>query len=189
MGSFLTMKRIFNVLMCLVAVLSINAQQDVTKFLGIPVDGSKSKMIQKLKAKGFKPSSYDKETLTGQFNGSEVELSLVCNNDKVCRIVVYDTTYLGERDIQIRFNTLCQQFKNKTNYIGLGDYTIPDNEDISYEMLVHNKRYEAIFFQIGESTDETKMKPVWFIIAERFGRYIIVMYYDNEYNRANGSDL
>ena len=33
------------------------AQKDVTQFLGIPVDGSKSEMIQKLKAKGYRYNS------------------------------------------------------------------------------------------------------------------------------------
>lgn len=33
------------------------------------------------------------------------------------------------------------------------------------------------------------MKPVWFMISEYGGKYYITMYYDNEYNRANGEDL
>lgn len=35
----------------------------------------------------------------------------------------------------------------------------------------------------------TSKKPVWFMISERFGKYYITMFYDNEYNRANGEDL
>ena len=49
------------------------AQKDVTQFLGIPVDGTKTEMVQKLKAKGFKyNSTYD--WLEGEFNGREVVL-------------------------------------------------------------------------------------------------------------------
>lgn len=33
------------------------------------------------------------------------------------------------------------------------------------------------------------MKPVWFMISEHYGKYYITMFYDNEYNRANGEDL
>ena len=34
------------------------------------------------------------------------------------------------------------------------------------------------------------MKPVWFRICEEsLGKYYITMYYDNEYNHANGEDL
>lgn len=34
------------------------AQTDVTKFLGIPVDGSKSEMMRKFKSKGFTQRPY-----------------------------------------------------------------------------------------------------------------------------------
>lgn len=45
-----------NVLATLLLIFSVSlyAQKDVTQFLGIPVDGSKSEMIKKLKAKGFR---------------------------------------------------------------------------------------------------------------------------------------
>ena len=33
------------------------------------------------------------------------------------------------------------------------------------------------------------MKQVWFSIKRYYGEYYICMYYDNEYNRANGEDL
>lgn len=32
-------------------------------------------------------------------------------------------------------------------------------------------------------------KSVWFMIAEMYGKYHIVLYYDNGYNKANGEDL
>lgn len=32
-------------------------------------------------------------------------------------------------------------------------------------------------------------KSVWFRICEQYGEYYIAMYYDNEYNQANGEDL
>ncbi len=33
------------------------------------------------------------------------------------------------------------------------------------------------------------MKPVWFRICKFYGEYYITMFYDNEYNHANGEDL
>lgn len=39
------------------------------------------------------------------------------------------------------------------------------------------------------SLDLFHMKSVWFRICENYGEYYIAMYYDNEYNRANGEDL
>ena len=68
------MKRlIFSLLISLITI-SAFAKKDVTKFLGIPVDGTKSEMIQKLKAKGFKSSYYDNEILEGEFNGRSVKI-------------------------------------------------------------------------------------------------------------------
>lgn len=58
-----------------------------------------------------------------------------------------DAHQMDETDIKIRFNKLCQQFKNNSKYTSLDDYTIPEDEDISYEMSVNSKRYEAIFYQ------------------------------------------
>ena len=36
---------------------------------------------------------------------------------------------------------------------------------------------------------KSEMKPVWFRICESYGEYYITMFYDNEYNHANGEDL
>lgn len=46
--------RCFSFLMFLMLGVYAFAQKDVTQFLGIPVDGTKTEMVQKLKAKGFK---------------------------------------------------------------------------------------------------------------------------------------
>ena len=93
---------------CTTALQAQETEKDVTKFLGIPVDGYKPAMIEKLKAKGFR-SMPNTDILEGEFNGTEVDML-------------------------------------------------------------------------------TK-KSVWFMISERAGKYYICMYYDNEYNKANGEDL
>ncbi len=225
------MKKIILLIVLLIITISTFAQKDVTKFMGIPIDGFKPEMIKKLKEKGFVSSTTDKDILEGEFNGTQVNVHVATNNNKVCRIILCDAHQRDETDIKIRFNKLCQQFKNNSKYISLDDYTIPEDEDISYEMRVNSKRYEAIFYQnpvITDSlaiandikeiilqkysekelenptddvkTDITKMslsyamdlmskKPVWFMISEFYGKYYITMFYDNEYNRANGEDL
>ena len=78
----------------------------MTKFLGIPVDGYKPAMIEKLKAKGFTSTTWDKDALEGEFNGTEVLLSIATNNNKVWRIMLADKINQGETDIKIRFNKL-----------------------------------------------------------------------------------
>ena len=216
------------------------AQLDVTKFLGIPVDGTKAEMIPKLMAKGFTPHKYgETDYMSGEFNGSQVHLFIKTNNGKVYRIMVSEIQTFDEGDIRIRFNNLYQQFKKNPNYITLKDsnnYMIPQTEDISYEMQMHSKRYEAVFFQkatisseenarivdeamkhITLTTDDGKpmtaeqidavrdalsktmlpyfeemsasKKIVWFRISEHYGKYFLSIYYDNEYNKADGEDL
>lgn len=142
------MKRLILAAMMILFATTANAQKDVTKFLGIPVDGTKAEMIQKLKAKGFTSKAYDSEILEGEFNGEKVEIHIVTNNNKVYRIMVADKTMRNEANIRIRFNNLCNQFENNGNYVFfMDDQSIPQDEDISYEMTVKDKRYEAAYYQ------------------------------------------
>lgn len=178
-------------MLLLVASTSVFAQREVTKFLGIPVDGYKSEMIQKLKAKGYKYNS-TADCLEGEFNGREVEIGVVTNNNKVYRIAIIDKVSSNESDIKIRFNTLCGQFENNAKYVGSSDQRISENEDISIQMGLYSKRYEAHYFQLlpdGQIDDDGFNRVVWFMINEEYGRYRILMFYDNCYNQANGDDL
>lgn len=146
------MKKLLSILCLLFAFASTLSAQDyagITKFLGIPIDGTKSEMIQKLKAKGFVyAGAYSNADLVGEFNGQDVEVSVVTNNNKVYRVAVFDRYYSNESDIKIRFNTLCRQFENNSKYCAnIEDQTIPNEDDISYEMSINSKRYQAVFYQ------------------------------------------
>lgn len=148
--------------------LIISAQTDVTTFLGIPVDGFKADMRKKLIAKGFTPTTYNEDVLEGEFNGHDVYVHIVTNNNKVYRIMLTDKNNKNETDIKIRFNKLVRQFDNNERYIypletlaeaiekigsnEEGVYIIPDEDDISYEMSVNNKRYQAAFHQVMDKS-------------------------------------
>lgn len=59
-------------------------------------------------------------------------------------------------------------------------------------MSLYSKRYEAVFFQRqsdGQIGEDGFNRVVWFMIDEEYGRYKILMFYDNGYNQANGDDL
>ena len=209
----------------------------ITRFLGIPIDGTKHEIIQKLKAKGFSDAGpYSNADLIGEFNGVDVEIAAVTNNNKVYRIAVFDRYYSSETDIKIRFNKLCHQFENNSKYdSACEDQSISEAEDISYEINVNSKRYQASFYQhmegrtmFPETVDEYLLslftqeqidnpteaeaaeintlkegfvkfslldmlsmthRSVWFMIDNEHGKYRILMFYDNELNRANGEDL
>lgn len=211
----------------------------ITEFMGIPVDGYKPEMIKKLESKGF---IYNKEfdLLEGEFNGEQVYIFIKTNNNKVYRISVADKNSRNEEQIKIRFNRLCEQFENNKKYSFSGkSQIIPEETDISYEMNVENKSFEALYFQEidwnqvdtiqlkhlgqekfiqeytnikneykkfdyvpGEIVEKTRncildlilsplllKKYVWFKIFKRYGEFYITLFYENEYNKANGEDL
>lgn len=146
----------------------LSAQNDVTTFLGIPVDGYKKDMIMKLKAKGFEPVSDDTDMLEGEFNGEDVYISVVTNNNKVWRIAVADKIRMSESQIKIRFNNLCHQFENNPRYYYAGESgqnLIPDDEDIRYEMTVHDKQYQAIYYQ-NLDTSDAFYKYAWAVVCD-----------------------
>lgn len=146
------MKKFFITIVLLsLAISSFAQEKDVTKFLGIPVDGTKAEMIAKLKEKGFTQVDFDDDViLEGEFNGTDVYIIVVTNNNKVYRIMVSDKNRISETDIKARFNTLCNQFKDNNKYLSIADYTISEDEDISYQLNVKNKRYQAIFYQVNQ---------------------------------------
>ena len=143
--------------------VTLYAQKDVTQFLGIPVDGNKSEMIQKLKDKGFTIDPHGNDVLDGEFNGIDVQIFIATNNNKVRRIAVMDANPTSEANIKIMFNNLLQQFQNNKRYLFTPDstiqkYTIPESEDISYELLVNKKPYQAVFYQKTADYDSLTLK-------------------------------
>ncbi len=151
------MKRIFTILFSLMLTVTLLAQNDVTTFLGIPVDGTKTSFIQKLKAKGFVTTSMSGTDLQGKFNGKDVYVIVQTNNNKVCRVVVTEKDKTrDESNIRIRYNRLMDQFQANEKYVELiPNEEIDDDTDISYEMNVKNKRFQAEFYQKPTQMDES----------------------------------
>lgn len=168
------MKRILVLGMVMILSLATVAQNNVTKFLGIPVDGTKSAMIQKLKAKGYTYNA-TLDCMEGEFNGKSVTLHIVTNNNKVWRIMVSDAyPTRNETDIRVRFNTLCRQFLKNGKYMPVnitGDYEISEDEDISIQISLYNKRYEAAYYQVAEADKDTAGMQEWVVnkIEEEYG--------------------
>ena len=181
------MKKILSVVLLLTLSVASYAQDNVTKFLGIPVDGSKTAMIQKLKGKGFE---YNEASglLNGEFNGEKVSIFISTIRNKVWRIGVRDRLSRDAGQITIRYNTLCEQFEGNPKYELLSKETLPESKEISYEMLTNKKQYAAVYAQLPYDSNILN-RLVWFAIFEEYGKYSITIYYDNELNRAHGEDL
>ena len=184
------MKKILSiVLVVLITIISsVQSNAQTLKFLGIPVDGRKSEVIALLKNKGFVYDSVN-DCLSGKFNGVDSHIFVSENHGKVDRIMVAENTLVDEAQIIIHFNNLLYSFQNNEKYIGLSEnQEISSNEDISYEMLVHNKVYTAHFI-LKRNEPGFVTELVWFTIARYGSKYFICIYYDNLMNRPNGQDL
>ena len=122
------------------------------KFLGIPVDGTEAQFVAKLKSKGFTYNSKT-EGYKGQFNGSNVDVFVHTNHNLVDRVYVA-FPYTNEGAIRVEFNRLLSQFEENGKYMDLSmNDKIPDSEDISYEMVVNDKRYQASFSYFDPTVD------------------------------------
>lgn len=221
------MKKILMMLfLMLTSIVSI--AQNPFMFMGVPIDGNKAQFVKELS----KVYSYYSETdsFEGRFNGRSSWISVRENHGKVDRIMVMDAIGSSETDIRISYNNLLQKFNSNPKFFAVNDnQPIPEGEDISYEMMINNKKYEASYHfdsyygytdeailtefknEIGEEKYETldneqlerilnnlRIKgrlqdildnSVWFTVYEHYGKYYIVLYYDNLKNAPNGEDL
>ena len=180
------MKRfLITFLFVLITITTIAQESNTIKFLGIPVDGTEKEMISKLQAKGYE---YDTslDALFGEFNGTDVFILVQTVNNKVRRIGIVDANIIdNEANVKIRYNNLFKQLSNNGKYEVHTGSTLEEKEDISYEMSVHKKRYDAVFYPKDISINGL----VWYTIVEKYGKYGILMFYENLDNAATGDDL
>ncbi len=184
------MKKILSLAFLLMLSLSVFAQRQVTKFLGIPVDGSRTDMIEELKDKGFTEEKYG-DGLEGQFNGKNVTIYVHTNNNKVWRIAVKYKYSYDKEEIKVQYNRLINQFANNPRYKVLNAEELTDEDDIYREVSINKKQYEADFYQLPDD-ENIKNRLVWFTFKEnpfRSQEYSIAIFYENKYNEANGDDL
>lgn len=165
------MKKLIILFITALLGLEVMAQDDITKFLGIPVTGTKAAMTQKLKAKGFTYNS-TRDCLEGEFNGQDVYVKILTNNNKVYRIGILDKYGQSENNIRYRFNELCSQFESNKRYLPYtyAKQTIDEDEDIEYEITVNDKRYEADFYQVGEIDTLQQQELILSLLIEKIGK-------------------
>ncbi len=145
------MKRLITIISFLFISLFVFAQGPL-KFLGIPIDGSESQFVSQLRLKGYRYDSVSK-SYKGQFNGQTVDVYVHTNHDLVDRVYVAFPRK-SEQDIRIQFNNLLSQFQETGKYLTLSiNEEIPADEDISYEISIHNKRYSATFSYFDSDRD------------------------------------
>lgn len=139
----------------LIAIMSFTAiaqQSNTISFMGIPVDGSKAKMVKRLKTeKGFFYESKDWKKdgfLTGNFNGYQVNVGIREYNGLVNRVSVFYPD-MSKTQVKRVYNDLYRQLSKEEKYIfdffnSSGE--LDEDEDISYEISVNSKQYQNVFF-------------------------------------------
>ena len=146
-------KNLLILILLLFSMVAFSQNSDPIKFLGIPIDGTEIQFVTKLKSKGF-TYDYLSKSYKGQFNGRDVDVYIHTNHNLVDRVYVsFPST--TEKDIKIEFNKLLAQFKDIGKYMDLSmNEAIPEEDDISYEIMVNNKRYQASFSYYDPSRDK-----------------------------------
>ena len=147
------MRKVFIVIiLAFFACFAYGQNPGALKFLGIPIDGAKTQFVTALKAKGFYYSSTT-ESYKGQFNGKDVDVFVHTNHNLVDRAYVA-FPYTNEAGIRVEFNRLLAQFKDSSKYMDLDmNEEIQAEDNISYEITVNNKRYQASFCYFDPDRD------------------------------------
>ncbi len=149
-------KTLLITILALFSLVTFGQERGPLKFLGIPIDGTEAQFGSKLKAKGFTYSTLS-ESYEGQFNGQSVDIYIHTNHNKVDRVYVA-FPFTNEESIKNEFNRLLGQFQETGKYKDFSmNEEIPQSEDISHEISVNNKRYQASFSYFDSSRDPVEL--------------------------------
>lgn len=149
-------KTIHITILAFFSIVCMGQNEGALKFLGIPIDGTEAQFAAKLKGKGFTYNSAY-ESYKGQFNGKSVDVYIHTNHNLVDRVYVA-FPYTSEEGIRGEFNKLLSQFKDNGKYMDLSMNTeIPSGEDISYEISVNKKRYQASYSYFDPDRDPLEL--------------------------------
>ena len=206
--NYKTMRKLaFTLLMFL--TLSLNAQDNVMKFMGIPIDGSKSEMIDKLMGKGFVPEQVEIDLekaendvisaggelnegrirerdgsyfMKGSFDGKRSTLLIISYKSKVYKVVVaFEDAYTNKVHAFTSFNYYAERLNNKYS-----------NEHNLYKPLDYSNELnlDADFFNMFFA-DEQYNGAVTLHITYPMSNmeYHIILEYTNFKNAPNGEDL
>lgn len=181
------MKKLLTLILLLMVSVEMYAQSNVTTFLGIPIDGTKSSMIQQLEKKGFVyHQKYDQ--LEGEFNGEDVSIEIGTQKGKVYAISVHYCNSLDSEEVKMTYENLCRQFRDNPKYMALSEDSLPESKDLGYEMTVNKRSYASLYIQNPQFNESDKDRLVMVSLLH-ITAYSVGILYVNGLNKANGEDL
>lgn len=184
------MKKSILLLSTLLVIVISSCSQKPIEFMGIPVDGTKQKMIGALKEKGF---TYNPTTgaLYGEFNGQDVEVRIQTHMGKVWRLVIsfYETPDLSEA--VDTYNELYWRYINNSKYkLDFGEEAF---EQSLVEWFNYYETYDSYFSLADSDGSQIINCCIFYWDADEYNTtkdyYECVLYYQNFRNRQNGEDL
>lgn len=174
------MKKIVFAFLMTLAPMSLLAQKNITTFMGIPVNGTKSSVVAKLKSRGFVKDGHD--CLKGEIENIPYLVRVMTDRGRVYRISVVEEK--GTDDVSLavaRYNSLLDWFRKDSNYTEYeyNPYIYP-SDNLKYEKKIADGWYYAEFFQKEEPQLYSRL--VSFRITDEYGDYRIERCYENIYN-------
>ncbi|MBQ5779599.1 MAG: hypothetical protein IIW13_06415 [Paludibacteraceae bacterium] len=145
------MKKFYLIFICLLFSTCIFCQERVPNFYGIPIDGTKEEMIQKLVETGnfikFEGSNnYDLMQISKDAKDLGITPFVkISTHDGKVAVIQQDILHLTTaEEAKFLFNSFVETSSNSSVLsVRKGDL-IPEKEDIYYEMRVNKKKYTLI---------------------------------------------
>lgn len=170
------MKKVL-IAMAVLLVSVTAAAQDVTTFMGIPIDGTVESVKSKLKAKGFK--DIGDNALKGRFFGSEAWVAVF--GEKGLANAIFLVIYCSDDEdyAKLSYNMIFDGLKDCGRYVYLKGEKIGKNVNLLRELLEADDNSLSSYFLQNGNEDS----PVVVSVEYKKGEYEIHMIYYNEKNR------
>lgn len=179
------MKRTIIAALTLVLSLTLSAQNNVTVFMGVPVDGTEASMIAHLMKNGA--TRKGENIVLNKIDGNPYIIRLKTNKGRLWRVSMIDSK--GTKDVNrilSIYEAMIDAYRENTNQYCEYEYNKPVNpaDSLNWENYIHQGAYYAEFFQIADP--QLYSRRVAFRITDEFGDYRIEHMYDNIYNMPEG---
>ena len=175
------------IILSLILTLTAAAQTDVTTFMNVPVNGTRTSMVRKLLKAGLKKAG--KDLLLEDVDGKSFIVTLQTNGKEVCRVTMTPTRGTGDVFLAVQmYNTLIECYRRDCGYCEK-EYNREAlmADSLNWKRYIKQGMYYAEFFQAADP--QMYVKRVSFRLTEKNGEYCIERRYDNIYKIPNNNQI
>ena len=176
------MKKIISILLAASLSFSAYADNEVTSFMDIPVEGNKQTLTESIVSKGFNLTKG--KHIYGWYNSERVLVKILEGEKGVFAVEVIEIK--GTKDVITavdKYNSMVSWFKNLENYTEYEANTaIIVNNVETIRKFIEKEWFVAEFFQKTKNGVEKYNKPVRLYLTEINDNYHLVIRFINTYN-------